>query len=67
MMHPIETLTFDLLQGKCPTAIQIQNLCYALHHAMVEANVPEMLWLHVSFEDMGDHMHKAIKNSEGDE
>ena len=62
-MHPIETLTFDLLQGKCPTAIQIQNLCYALHHAMIEANANEMLWLEVSFEDMGDAMHKAIKNA----
>jgi len=67
MMHPIETLTFDLLQGKCPTAIQIQNLCYALHHAMIEANANEMLWLEVSFEDMGDHMYKAIKNAASDE
>ena len=63
MMHPIETLTFDLLQGKCPTATQIQNLCYALHFAMVDADADEMLWLEVSFEDMGDHMIKAIKNS----
>ena len=67
MMHPIETLTFDLLQGKCPTPIQIQNLCYALHHAMIEANANEMLWLEVSFEDMGDHMYKAIKNAASDE
>ena len=62
-MHPVETLTFDLLQGKCPTAIQIQNLCYALHHAMVTADTAEMLWLEISFEDMGDAMHKAIKNA----
>ena len=63
MMHPIETLTFDLLQGKCPSASHIANLCYALHFAMVEADVPEMDVLEVSFEDMGDHMIKAIKNS----
>ena len=62
-MHPIETLTFDLLQGKCPTATQIKNLCYALHHAMVTVDADEMLWLEVSFEDMGDHMVKAIKNA----
>ena len=67
MMHPIETLTFDLLQGKCPTASQIANLCYALHFAMVEANTEEMIWLEVSFEDMGDHMIKAIKNSTTEE
>lgn len=62
-MHPIETLTFDLLQGKCPTASQIANLCYALHFAMVDANAEEMTCLEVSFEDMGDHMIKAIKNA----
>ena len=67
MMHPIETLTFDLLQGKCPTASQIANQCYALHFAMVDANADEMLWLEVSFEDMGDHMYKAIKNAASDE
>ena len=56
----IEELIDELATGPTPSDEDIKALCYALHSSMVRNNVPSLLWLSVSFEDMGDLMHKAM-------
>ena len=57
-MSTIKHLIAELAAGKLPAAKDIEELAYTLHSAMLDA--PEMMWLPISFEDMGDAMHKAI-------
>lgn len=63
-MSTIKQLIAELKAGKCLAAKDIADLAYALHGAMVDADVPEMLWITTSFEDMGDCMVVAMRNSE---
>lgn len=57
-MSTIKRLIAELAAGKLPAAKDIEELAYTFHSAMLDA--PEMMWLSISFEDMGDAMHKAI-------
>lgn len=65
--NPTQQLIAALDRGPCPSAEDIKALAYALHGTMVAADVPEMLWLNTSFEDMGDAMVKAMRCAEADE
>jgi hypothetical protein len=56
----IKQLIEELSSGPTPSDEDIKALCYALHASMVRNDVPSLLWLSVSFEDMGDLMHKAM-------
>lgn len=64
-MQTVETLIAELGAGVKPSNSQLKRLMYSLHDALV--NNPIMLWLAVSFEDMGDVVSKAMKCIEGDE
>lgn len=57
-MSTIRKLITELAAGKLPAAKDIEELAYMFHSAMLDA--PEMRWLPISFEDMGDAMHRAI-------
>ena len=58
-MSTIRKLIAELKAGMLPGAKDIEDLAYVLHSAMLDA--PEMTWLPISFEDMGDAMNTAIK------
>jgi hypothetical protein len=64
-MSTIRKLIAELAAGKLPAAKEIEELAYMFHSAMLDA--PEMRWLPISFEDMGDTMHKAIECAEKNE
>jgi hypothetical protein len=57
----IQSLVLELESGPAPSNEDIKDLCHALHASMVRNDVPSLLWLSVSFEDMGDLMYKAMK------
>lgn len=61
--HPsaIKFLIAECKNGHCPSAKDIQELCYALHSAMVDIDAPELLWLDHSFEDQGDSYTRAME------
>lgn len=59
LMSTIKRLIAELAAGKLPAAKEIEELAYTLHSAMLDA--PEMTWMPISFEEMGDAMHKAIE------
>lgn len=58
-MSTIKQLTADLATGPCPSSKDLQALCTALHATMVRNDVPELLWLSTSFEDMADALVQA--------
>jgi len=47
--------------GKCPGAQDLKDLAYAIHAAQVACDAPEMIWMSINFEDMGDVMHAAMQ------
>lgn len=47
--------------GKCPSAQDLKDLAYAIHAAQVACDAPEMIWMSINFEDMGDAMHAAMQ------
>ena len=64
-MSTIRRLIAELKSGMLPGAKDIEDLAYVLHSAMLDA--PEMTWMPITFEDMGDAMHKAIECAEKNE
>jgi len=43
----------------CPSASDLEELCTALHASMVDADVPELEWMPVNFEDLSDAIFRA--------
>jgi len=52
-LSPTQTY-INAIKHECPSAADIELLCTALHAAMVDADVPELLWTSLTFEDMSD-------------
>jgi hypothetical protein len=51
------------LDGSRPTVAQMGEICTAFHAIMVEGNDPELQYITISFEDMADAVHNAIKDA----
>ena len=60
-MTPSKQFIEALKKGFVPDAIEMQTICYELHMAMINADMPELQWIEPSFEDMGDTVYKAIQ------
>ena len=59
-LTPIGHLTAALANGYKPSAAEMRDLAYELQGAIVSC--PEIEWLQVSFEAVGDAIHQAIKH-----
>lgn len=63
----IQELIQALENGPCPSTRQLIDLSYALHGAMCAADLPELLWMHVTLEDAADAIvsaHKLVESGE---
>lgn len=63
----IQELLQALENGPCPSTRQLIDLAYALEGAMCAADLPEMLWMHVTFGDVADALvvaEKLVQNSD---
>ena len=49
----------SLKHGPLPSAIELRELCTALHAALIDT--PEMLWMTSSWEDMADVLTVAME------
>lgn len=65
MKTPTQTY-IEAIRKICPSDTELQALCTAVHAAMVDADVSELLWMSINFEDLGDAITTAVEVSHTD-